>query len=374
MSRLKILFGLLIIVTLITAGCTGTKTLTGIGQTPVSAGQTAALNDYRNRVTELSDEVNYLQNFYKLPANATLDEYGTWLDGYREKLALCGQMYNNTSMAADNYLKYLNSSSDEYRNVTSAVTGFKNNVSSLNATYGQYSDYLNLSVKKMAALEVYKNRLNQSMDAYNDLTGFAKDAKVDSIDAYTNFIGGFEQRTKAYESSVDAAVSAGDDYKQYCMNGSDEYNGIETNNNALTDNVKKCWDTYNNYKKDYDLKIGAKNAAESVFTDYVNKVNQAGEDRKDLDAYSGTAKALDKLDKGWLEAYKHKIDTLDADCNAAIDAGNECKKYLDPASADYKAVTDNEKSMTDSMSTYDNSYKKMNAMYNNLHPMGSLIK
>ena len=113
---------------------------------------------------------------------------------------------------------------------------------------------------------------------------------------------------------------------------------------------------------------------ESVFTDYVNKVNKAGADRKDLDAYSGTAKALDKLDKGWLEAYKHKIDTLDADCNAAIDAGNECKQYLDPASADYKAVTDNEKSMKDSMSTYDNSYKKLNAMYNNLHPMGSLIK
>ena len=154
----------------------------------------------------MSDEINYLQNFYKLPVNTTLDEYRTWLDGYREKLALCGQMYNNTSMAADTYLKYLNNSSDEYRNVTSAVTGFSNNISSLNTTYWQYSDYLDLSVKKMAALEVYKNRLNESMDIYNDLTGFAKNAKVDSLDAYSGFIGGFEQRTKAYESSVDAAV------------------------------------------------------------------------------------------------------------------------------------------------------------------------
>ena len=57
--------------------------------------------------------------------------------------------------------------------------------------------------------------------------------------------------------------TAGDDYKQYCENGSDEYKGIETNNNALKDNVQKCWDTYNNYKKDYDSKIGAKECGAS---------------------------------------------------------------------------------------------------------------
>ncbi len=374
MSRLKLLFGLLIIVTLITAGCTGTKTVMGKDQASVPAGQLAAQNTYKDRAAELSDEINYLQNDYRLSNSTTLDQYKVWLDGFSDKLALCGQMYNNTSTAADTYLAYLNNSSDEYGNVTSAVTGFRDNISSLNTSYWQYADYYNVSVKKMAALEVYKNKLNASMDIYNDLTAFAKNAKIDSIDAYSGFISGFEERTRNYQSSVDAAVAAGDDYKQYCDNGSDEYKGVEANDNALTDNVKKCWDTYNNYKKDYDSKAGAKDAAESVFNDYVAKVNKAGADRKDLDTYSGSAKALDKLDKGWLATYKQKIDTLDADCNAAIAAGNECKQYLDPSGSDYKAVTDNEKSMKDSMSTYDSSYKKMNAMYNNLHPLGSLMK
>ncbi len=371
MSRLKLLFGLLIIVALITAGCTGTKTL--VGSMPASAGQTAAMKDYKDRVTELSDEINYLQNFYKLPDNTTVDQYKTWLDGFSEKLALCGQMYNNTSMAADTYLKYLNNSSDEYTNVTSTVAGLSSNISSLNTTFWQYSDYLNQSIKKQAALQVYKDRLNQSMDAFSDLTGFAKSAKVDNIDAYSSFIGTFAQKATAYETSVKATVAAGDDYKQYCVNGSDEYNGIESNDKALLDNVQKCWDAYNNYKKDYDSKIAAKNAAQAVFTDYVAKVNKAGSDKKDLDTYSNSAKALDKLNKGWLAGYKQKLDTLDADCNAAISVGNQCKQYLDPSSSDYKSVTDNAKNMQDTMSSYNNNYNSMNATYNNLHPLGSLI-
>lgn len=373
MSKIKLLFGVLVITAIIMAGCTGTKTMVGKNQTSMPAGQSAAMSEYKKYAGELTDEINYLTNHYKAPDNATLDQYREWLDGYKEKLALCSQMYNNTSRAAERYLAYLNNTSDEYKNVTAADAAFRKDLASLNDTYRQYSDDLNTSIKKTAALEVYRNKLNGTVDAYNDLNSYAKGAKVDSESAFAVFLDGFKGKVSAFESSVNDAIAAGEAYKQYCDPGSDEYKGVDDNARALRDNVQKCWDAYNNYKNNYDSSMSVKSTAKATFNDYISKVNKAAAAKKDLDAYRGTEKALNKLDKSWLDGYRQKIDTFDADCYEAIAAGNACKQYLDTSGSDYKSIEDNEKNMKESMAAYDSSYIKLYKMYKDLHPLGSLM-
>jgi hypothetical protein len=374
MSKTTLIFGLLIIAALITAGCSGTKTMVGNEQTTPSAGQAAALNDYTKCARELSDEISFIKNHYPLSPNATLDEYKAWLGGFGEKLALCRQMYNNTSTASNKYLGYLNNSSSDYRNVTAADAGYLSDIELLNKTYWQHSDYLNTSIKKMAALEKYKDKLNGTVDAYNSLSGLAKDAKIDSLESYSRFIDSFKNKVNAYESSVNAAISAGDEYASYCEPGSEEYKALQDNNNALRDGVKKCWETYDNYKKDYDSKAGAKGAAQSVFKNYVDGMGRVSAAKKDLDAYRVTEVGPSKLDKSWLDGYKQRIDAFNVACNDAIASGNACKQYLDPASSDYTSVETNEKNMRDSMAGYNENYNKINAMYRNLHPLGSLMQ
>jgi hypothetical protein len=374
MSKLKIIAGLLIIVALITAGCTGTKTIVGKDQTSVSAGQTAAKDAYTKTLSDLKGEVDYLMNFYKLSNNTTLDEYKTWLGGFGDKLALCRQLYNNTSSAADDYLQYLNSSSSEYQNVTATRTNLGDDINKLNTTYWEYSDNFNTSVNKTAALQLYKDRLNTTIDSYDDLTAFAKNVKLGSIDAYGNFVNSFRQKTSTFDSSVKDAIAAGDAYKQYLDTDGAEYKAVDANDNALRDNVQKCWDAYNKYESDYQGKMGSNTAMQSTFTDYVGKVTKAINDKKDIDSYNATAKTpFDKLARGWLDGYKQRVDTFDADCNAAINAGNACLQYLSPTSSDYKSVTDNIKNMQAYMAGYDSYYSKINAMYNNLHPMGTFV-
>jgi inorganic pyrophosphatase len=212
------------------------------------------------------------------------------------------------------------------------------------------------------------------MDAYNDLSGLTKDAKIDSLDAYSKYIDSFKNKASAYETCVGEAVTACEEYASYCEPGSEEYKALQDNNNALKDGVRKCWETYDNYKKDYDSKAGAKEAVQATFKDYVDKMGKASAIKNDLDTYRGTAKALEKLDKSWLDGYKQKVDAFDAACNDAIASGNACKPYLDKSGSDYKGIEDNEKNMKDSMATYNENYNKMNAMYRNLHPLGSLIQ
>jgi hypothetical protein len=283
-------------------------------------------------------------------------------------------MYNNTSAASEKYLSYLNNSSDEYRNVTSADAAYVSDIELLGRTYSNHSEYLNMSIKKMAAMEKYMDKLNSTMDAYNDMTGFAQSAKIDSLEAYSMFVDRFESKATAYETCVDAAISASDEYASYCEPGSEEYNALQDNNNAMRDGVQKCWETYNNYKKDYDTKAGAKEAMQSTFQNYVDKMGKVSSSKSDLDTYRDTAKALEKLDKGWLDGYKQRVDAFSSACNDAIAAGNACKQYLDPAGADYKSIEDSEKGMKDSMAAYSENYDKMNAMYRNLHPLGPIIQ
>lgn len=367
MSIYKLLFGLLIIAALITAGCTGTKTM--VGNDALSSAGQSARDDYKKYSVELKDEISDIKTNYRFPENATLDQYRAWLDGLGGKVALCRQMYDNTSAASKKYLAYLNNSSDEYRNVTSDDAIFQSDIESLNESYRQYSDHLDLSIKKMAIMDEYKAKLNGTTDAYNDLTGYASNAKVDSEGSYSQFIDGLGGKAGAFEASVNEAVKAGDEYLSYCEPGSAEYKAVEDNNNALKGSVSECWNVYNKYKKDFDDKMGEKSAAQSTFNDYVDKATKVGELKSGLDAYRGTAQALEKLDRSWLDGYKQRIDAFSSACNDAISAGEACKQYLDPAGSDYKSIVDNEKNMKDSMSSYDENYRKMEATYRNLHPL-----
>ncbi len=374
MSRIKLIFGVLIIAALITAGCAGPKTMVGNEQPTLPAGQSAALNDYTEYAKELTDEINFIKNHYPLSPNATVEEYRAWLDGLGERVDLCRRMYNNTSTAAKKYLGYLNSSSSEYGNVTAADAAYASDIEQLNQSYWQHSEYLNMSVKKMAALEKYRDELNSTMDAYNDLSGLAKGTNIDSMEAYSRYIDNFKRKASAYETCVDAAIKAGDEYAAYCEPESAEHKSLQENNNALRDGVRQCWETYENYKKDYSGKAGAKEAIEFAFKDYINKVGKAAAAKADLDNYRSTAKAMEKLDKSWLEGYKQKISVFTAAGNEAIAAGNACEQYLDPSSQDHESVEANEKSMQDSIAEYNDNYNSLYARYRNLHPLGSFMQ
>ena len=373
MSKSKLLLGLIIIVALITAGCTGTKTMVGKDQTTVSAGQTAAMNDYNKYAGQLSQELDYLLNHYKPSSTMTLDEYSTWLDGFKDKLALCGDMYNNTSEAAIKYLAYLNSSSPEYGNVTANDTNYTKEIASLNNTYAQYSNYMNTSIQENDALNIYKQKLNASFAAYDDLTAYAKGTKINSLSDYSNFISTFGQKQSAFASSANDAIAAGNEYKQYLDPNSTEAKGIDDNANALTGQIQSTSAAYAKYQSDYSSKVQAQSAAKSAFTNYVNLMTTAVSDEKAVEAYNGTATAMQKLNKDWIAGYKQKIDTFDADANSAISAGDTCKQYLDPSSSDYQTITTNENNMRNAMSSQDQYYNELDTTYNDLYPLGSLL-
>jgi len=168
-----------------------------------------AMKDYQKYSSQLKDEISYLKFHYNISANATPDEYKTWRRGYGERLDLCRQMYNNTSAASKKYLPYLNNSSEEYRNVTSDIAIFQSDIESLNKSYDKYSDYLDLSIDRAAALEKYSLAMNETYDAYNDLTSFAGSAKVSSEEEYAGFLDGFDRRAQAFKHYADEAVKAG---------------------------------------------------------------------------------------------------------------------------------------------------------------------
>jgi len=168
--------------------------------------------------------------------------------------------------------------------------------------------------------------MNETYDAYNDLTSFAGSAKVSSEEEYAGFLDGFDRRAQAFKHYADEAVKAGEEYQQHFDQESAEYTAIEENNYALLDSVRQCQDTYNKYKKNYDDGMAAKSAANSTFSDYVDKAGKVGSLKTELDTYRSTAVAMEKLDKSWLEGYRQKIDAFDAACNDAIAAGDACKQ------------------------------------------------
>jgi hypothetical protein len=372
MSKEKLLLGLIIVVALITAGCTGTKTMVGNGQTPVSAGQTAAMNAYNRSVSLLNDEIDYLLNDYKPSASMTVDQYGTWLSGFSDKLALCHELYNNTSAAATKYLAYLNSSSPEYANITAADTNYGNQINSLNGTYGEYADYLNTSIQENDALQAYETKLNASFDAYNDLTSFAKSANISSMGAYANFVTVFGQKQSAFASSANSAIAAGNAYKQYLAPNSSESSAVDSNANALTSEVQATSAAYSKYKSDYESKTQAQADASSDFTNYVNLMKTVLSDKSALDSYNTTATALQRLNSNWIAGYKQRIDTFDTDANAAISAGDTCKQYLAPSSSDYQTIATNENNMKSAIAAYNQDYNELNTAYNDLHPLGNI--
>ncbi|BAI61285.1 hypothetical protein MCP_1213 [Methanocella paludicola SANAE] len=370
MSGKRSLFGLLIIAALLIAGCTGTKTMAG--NNGLSADGQSALKDYQKYSSELKDEISYMKFHYTLSENATLDEYKAWLGGYAEKLDLCRKMYNDTSAASKKYLPYLNNSSEEYRNVTSDDAIFQSDIESLNRSYDQFADYLDLSIKRATALGKYTQAMNETYDAYNDISSFAGGAKVSSEEDYASFLDGFDRKAQAYKKYAGDAVKAGEEYQQFFDPESAEYAAIEENNNALIDSIRQCEATYTKYKMDYDNGMAAKSAAQSAFSDYVDKAGKVSAMKTELDGYRNTKIALDKLDRSWLDGYRQKLDAFNAACNDAIAAGDACKQYLNTTSSEYKSIDDNKKNMQDTMAAYEENYKKIEATYRNLHPLESL--
>lgn len=365
MPKVKLLLWIaIILVILTTAGCTGTKTAVDTGHVGASA---SAADLYHAKVNDLKQQIGEIKAMARPDNNSTLEDYQKWLGQYRDGINDTWKQYNETAESGNAYLLRLDNTSDEYRGVTSDLDVYKNDINGLESDYRQMVADLAIYKAKFDALNAYKDALNVTASAYNNLTRYGSKAKINSLGDYSTYVGGYKVRLDDYDARCNDAIDAGQAYQQYCDPGSEEYAGIEQNEKSLNDGIGLARASYNKIKSDLDNKYRAQAAA----NDYTSKVNKVSAAKTDLDQYD-SASSLQKLNYTYVIGYRQKVKALDSLCGDAIASGNNCLQYLDTNSTEYKTVTDNNKAMEDAKTHYDASLDKMVTMYNNLHMLSPI--
>lgn len=369
MSRYKLLLGITIIMTmLITSGCAGTKTMVGIDDAKASAA-----NDYNVKASDLKQQIDDIRSMERPGSNSTMDDYRQWLNRYGQSINTTWDMYNETVKAGNTYLRTMDSRSDAYKNVTSAIVGFKNDIYALESDYRKAINDTGTFQVKQKALGDYKDALNATMSAYNDLAQFSNVTKISSMSDYRAYIDGFKSRMDTYDARCNDSIKAGQAYQQYLEPVSAEYNGVARNEQALKDSMSKAHDLYDKMQADYNSKsssqVSSQSSAPSIGTDYVDKLSKVNAAKTDLDSYESSEIAMGKLNPTYINGFKQKVENFDALCGDAIAAGDACLPYLDPDSANYGTVTKNKQSMIDSEAHYGDQLSNLTRTYNNLHPL-----
>jgi chromosome segregation ATPase len=366
MVKVKLLLWIAIILAmLLMAGCTGTKTALDTGHT--GAATTDVAMDYHTKVNDLKTQIGDIRAMVRPDNNSTIDDYEHWLGQYRDRINGTWDQYNDTVKAGNAYLLQLANTSDEYRGVTSDLDVYKNDINGLESDYSKTVAEFETYKAKFTALNRYKDALNATSAAYNDLTNYSSNAKINSMNDYSTYISGFKGQLDHYDSTCFEAINAGRAYQQYCDPGSAEYAGIAQNEKALNDGINKAQASYNTVKADFENKSKAISAA----NDYTSKTNKVSAAKADLDKYD-SATALQKLNYDYVIGYRQKVQAFDSLCNDAIASGNNCLQYLSTNSTQYKTVTDNTKAIGDAKAQYDNSLSKLITMYNNLHMLNPI--
>ncbi len=361
MVKVKLLLPIAIILAmLMMAGCTGTKTAMDTGHS--GSATTNAADNYHAKANDLKQQIGDIRAMALPGNNSTMEDYNRWLSQYRSSINDTWDHYNDTVKAGNAYLLLLNNSSDEYRGVTSDLDVFRNDINSLESGYQQRVAEFKIYQDKSDSLARYKDDLNATSSAYNDLTGYISNTKITSMDVYRTYISGFKALLDRYCASCNNAIDAGRAYQQYLDPKSAEYAGIAQNEKALSDGIIKAQSSYNTAKADLDKKNNALSAA----NDYTDKTNKVSAAKTDLDKYD-SASELQKLNYSYVIGYRQKVQAFDSLCDDATASGNACLQYLDTNSTQYKTVTDNNKAIGDTRAHYDDSLSKLITMYNNLH-------
>lgn len=361
MFKVKLLLWIAIILTmLMIAGCTGTKTAVDTGH--MGTAISSAADFYHAKVNDLKQQIGEIRAMPQPDNNSTMDDYQRWLDQYQASINDTWHQYNDTVKAGDTYLLQLDNTTDEYRSVTSDLDVFKNDITGLESNYQQMVARVETYKAKLDALNTYKDALNATSAAYDNMTKFGSSTKINSMNDYSSYVGGYKLLMNDYDARCKDAIDAGHTYQQYCDPQSPEYAGIAQNENALKDGMGKAQASYDKLKADLDSKYGEQSAA----SDYTSKMNKVTAAKADLDKYD-SASALEKLKYDYVIGYRQKVTAFDSLCGDAISSGNSCLQYLDKSSAEYKTVTDNNKAMDAAKTQYHTSLDKLITMYNNLH-------
>jgi hypothetical protein len=361
---------------LIASGCAGTKTMVGIDDAKASAA-----NDYNAKASDLRQQIDDIRSMERPGGNSTMNDYRLWLDRYGQQVNNTWDLYNETAKAGNTYLRELDSRSDMYKNITAAIVAFKNDVHALESDYrqavGDTGAFQARLEDRLAALSTYKDALNATVSAYNDLVGFSNSTKISSMGDYSTYINGFRGKMDAYDALCNDAIKAGQAYQQYCDPGSAEYDGVTRNEQALKDSMTKVQSAYDNMQSDYSSKNSAQAGAQAsaqasvqaVGKDYTDKLSKVNAAKTDLDSYESSETAMEKLNPTYINGFKQKVESFDALCGDAIAAGDACLPYLDADSADYKTVMNNKQSISDVQAHYDGQLSNLTRTYNNLHPL-----
>jgi hypothetical protein len=353
---------------LIASGCAGTKSMVGTGDAKASAA-----SDYNAKADELRQQIGEIRSMERPGSNSTMDDYQLWLGRYGRQINNTWNMYNETVKAGNTYLHMLDSESDMYKNVTSAIVGFKNDIHALESDYRKAIDDTGTFQAKLEALGVYKDALNATMSAYNDLAQFSNGTKVSSMSDYRAYIDGFKGKLDVYDARCNDSINAGRAYQQYFERGSAEYDGVAKNEQALQESMSKAHGVYDKMQADYNDKsnsqVSSQSGAQSIGTDYADKMGKVNAAKTDLDSYESSEIAMGKLNPTYINGFDQKVESFDALCSDAIAAGDACLPYLSASSADYQTVTKNKQSMIDAETHYDEQLSSLTRTYNNLHPL-----
>jgi inorganic pyrophosphatase len=368
------LFGLLIMLAVIIAGCSGTT-----GNKKLNIERSEAMDNYYTKVDMLKDLLADLKNDQQPSKDIGLEEYEAWLASYKKKLDACLEMYGQVATSRDAYSKYINERSKEYANITSTEKLLMDEILGQEENYKILEKCYQVALEKRSAESVYNEKGKIAVSMLNDLYGYARSNRANDINEFKVFIEGFQQRTGDYESCCNEALDAAKNYKQYLDPGSEEYGNVTATEQAFMSSLSDCKNAsekyqaeYDKYRAMYDEYEKNKPAMSALSSDYSEKVNKASQSKSDLEKYRSEGNVISTVNRKWLDGYKAKLDIFIADANAAIDTGDQCLRYIAPASDSYKAIKDNEKAMLDTIAKYEEDYKKLDAKYKVLHPLGEI--
>jgi type II secretory pathway pseudopilin PulG len=109
--------------------------------------------------------------------------------------------------------------------------------------------------------------------------------------------------------------------------------------------------------------IGSFVASESALNDYNAKLDAVRAEQQSLNQYIDTNPSYEGDYESWLNGIKYRIDAYGTKVNDLVASGNNYKKYLNSNDPNYALVTENEKSMLDSVAKLRRMYATDEAAY-----------
>lgn len=349
MDKIKLLSGLLITLSIIISGCTGASTV------PESKEMKAAHNDYLDNVTTMKRMIQDLDGDSKPGDNITLEEYGMWLDGYRQKITACDLQYDNLTGAGTKYASYFNNQSDGYREINQTCSELGSGLQKQKENLAILDKVYDVNVKKSAALDKFKIDFDAALGLSNEINDYIKSSKPSSMDEYLSFINGYRKKVDTFERYSNDAITSGNECLQYLDPQSEEYRRISGYEQTFRNTLKQYRDGCAGYERDYNNK----KARIDAYNDYTAKIDSAGKAMKDVEDYRSSGTILSRRNQSWINGYGQKVDTLAARCNDAIASGKRYQQYLDPEGSEYAGISKNEKEMTDALAKHRSDYDGM---------------